>query len=187
MSRKYKFHNKEGVYFVSFATVYWLDIFVSEVYCNTVVESLDYCRKNKGFEIYCWCIMPSHIHLIIRAKDNNPEIVLGKFKEHTSKLLTKQIAENAEESRKEWLLWMMKRAASKSSNFANSQFWQHHNKPIELWTPEVTEQKVNYIHNNPVVSGFVREPSDWKYGSAIDYAGGKGLLEIDYRARRVPR
>ncbi len=52
MSRKYKFHSKEGVYFVSFATVYWLDIFVREVYCNTVVESLGYCRKNKGLEIY---------------------------------------------------------------------------------------------------------------------------------------
>ncbi len=180
MSRKYKFYNKEGVYFVSFATVYWLDIFVREVYCNTIVENLDYCRKNKGLEIFCWCIMPSHIHLIIRAKDNNPEIVLGKFKEYTSKLLTKQIAENTEESRKEWLLWMFERAASKSSNVTNNQFWQHHNKPIELWTPEVTEQKVNYIHNNPVASGFVREANDWKYSSAIDYAGGKGLLEIDY-------
>ncbi len=124
--------------------------------------------------------MPSHIHLIIRSKDNKPEIVLGKFKEQTSKLLTKQIAENAEENIKEWLQWMMKWAASKSSNVTNSQFWQHHNKPIELWTPEVTVQRVYYIHNNPVVSGFVIEPSDWKYSSAIDYAGGKGLLEIDY-------
>ncbi len=58
MSRKYKFHDKDGVYFVSFATVYWLDIFVRELYCKAVVESLDYCRKNKGLEIYCWCIMP---------------------------------------------------------------------------------------------------------------------------------
>ena len=123
--------------------------------------------------------MPSHLHLIIRAKDNNPELVLGKFKEHTSKYLTKQITENAEESRKEWLLWMMKRAGNKSSNVTNSQLWQHHNKPIELWSQEVIEQKRDYIHNNPVVAGFVIEPQHWKYSSAIDYAGGKGLLEID--------
>jgi REP element-mobilizing transposase RayT len=124
MSRNYKFHNKGGLYFVSFATVYWLDIFVRELYFTAVVESLDHCRKNKGMEIYCWCIMPSHIHLIIRAKDNNPEIVLGKFKEHTSKQLHKLILENTQESRKEWLLWMMQRAASKSSNVTNSQLWQ---------------------------------------------------------------
>ena len=55
-----------------------------------------------------------------------------------------------------------------------------HNKPIELWSAEVIEQKLNYIHNNPVEAGFVLDPEYWKYSSAIDYAGGKGLLEIDY-------
>ena len=69
MSRNYKFHNKNGLYFVSFATVYWLDIFVRELYFTAVVESLDYCRKNNGLEIFCWCIMSSHVHLIIRAKE----------------------------------------------------------------------------------------------------------------------
>jgi len=73
VSRKYKFYDKGGLYFVSFATVYWIDVFVREQYFVTMLESLDYCRKNKGLEIYCWCIMPSHVHLIIRAKENNPE------------------------------------------------------------------------------------------------------------------
>ena len=58
------------------------------------------------------------------------------------------------------------------------QFWQQHNKPIWLYSPEVTDQKIDYIHNNPVVSGFVLEPKDWKYSSAIDYCGGQGLLKL---------
>lgn len=78
------------------------------------------------------------------------------------------------------MLWMFKRAGDKSSNVKHAQFWQHHNKPIELWSEEVTRQKWNYIHNNPVAAGFVVKPEDWKYSSAIDYSGGKGLLEIDY-------
>lgn len=41
------------------------------------------------------------------------------------------------------------------------------------------DQKVDYIHQNPVTSGFVTEDYYWKYSSAIDYSGGKGLLEID--------
>jgi putative transposase len=180
MSRKYKFYNKEGLYFVSFATVYWIDLFVRDIYFSIVVESLDYCRKNKGMEIYCWCIMSSHIHLIIRAKENNPEVVLGRFKEYTSKHLQKSIIENTQESRKEWMLWMMERAGLKSSNIKNRQLWQHSNKPIELWSPHVIDQKVDYIHNNPVEAGFVIEPWHWKYSSAIDYSGGKGILEIDY-------
>jgi len=180
MSRKYKFLNKEGLYFVSFATVNWVDVFVRDMYCNILLESLSYCRLNKGLELYCWCIMPSHVHLIFRAKDGNPAILLGKIKEHTAKKLVKAIGENPQESRKEWLLWMFERAASKSSNVSKYQFWQHNNKPIELWSPEVIEQKAEYLHLNPVVSGFVNEAWHWKYSSAIDYSGGKGLIKIDY-------
>jgi putative transposase len=80
MSRKYKFYNKEGLYFVSFATVYWIDVFTRDTYANTVVESLDFCRKQKGMEIYSWCIMPSHVHLIFRAKNANPGDLLGILK-----------------------------------------------------------------------------------------------------------
>jgi len=131
-------------------------------------------------EIYCWCIMPSHIHLIYRAENNNPEIILGRFKEHTSKELTKAISGNIQESRKEWMLWMFKRAGEKSSNVKQYQFWQHHNKPIELWSAEVIEQKADYIHNNPVEAGFVTEPWHWKHSSAVDYSGGKGLIDVEY-------
>ncbi len=167
------------MYFVSFAVVNWIDVFVRPDYNDILTESLTYCRNNLGLEIYCWCIMPSHLHLIFRTKGSKPESLLGRFKEHTSKAIVKSIIANNQESRKEWLLWMFKRAASKSSNVQNFQFWQHDNHPIELWSPEVIEQKAEYLHNNPVVAGFVTEASQWKYSSAIDYSGGKGLIEID--------
>lgn len=180
MSRKYKFYDKEGLYFVSFAVVYWIDIFTRDSYFNLIIESLDYCRKNKGMEIYTWCIMPSHIHLIFRAREDNPGILLKEFKTFTSKQLQKAILENPLESRKEWVLWMLERAGSKKSNVKHKQFWQQHNQPIALWSPAVTDQKVNYIHYNPVEAGFVTEPYHWKYSSALDYSGGKGLLDIDF-------
>lgn len=50
MSRKYKFNHKEGLFFVSFAVVYWIDVFVREEYIQTIIESLDYCRKTKGWK-----------------------------------------------------------------------------------------------------------------------------------------
>lgn len=180
MSRKYKFQNKEGLYFVSFATVYWLDVFVRDEYFDTVIKSLDHCSKHKGMAIYCYCIMTSHIHLIFRAKNADPSELMKSLKVYTSKQLQKQICENNTESRREWLGWMMRRAGLKNSNVNNSQFWQQHNKPIELWSNTVIKQKVDYIHNNPVVSGFVNEPEHWKYSSAIDYSGGKGLLAIEF-------
>jgi len=179
MSRKHKFHEKDGLYFVSFATVNWVDVFVRYQYCDIVVSSLDYCRKNLGMEIYAWCIMPSHVHLLFRAANNNPEIIIGRLKEHTSKSITKAIENNLQESRREWLLAMFERAAENTSNVKYRQFWQHHNKPILLWTSEVIDQKLEYIHQNPVAAGLVTQPEHWKYSSAGYYAEMESMLEID--------
>jgi len=99
--------------------------------------------------------MPSHVHLIFRAKNKNPGDILRDFKTFTSKQLQGQIEANNQESRKDWLLWMMERAGKTNSSVKSRQFWQQHNKPIELWSGEVIDQKLDYIHQNPVVSGFV--------------------------------
>jgi REP element-mobilizing transposase RayT len=64
MSRKHKFLNPEGLYFVSFAVVYWLDVFTRNEYKDILVENLKYCQENKGMEIIAWCIMTNHVHLI---------------------------------------------------------------------------------------------------------------------------
>jgi len=150
------------------------------MYFSVITASLDYCRKNKGMEIYGYCIMPSHIHLIFRSAEADPSGLIRDFKGFTSRKMVKTIEENAQESRKEWLLWMFEKAAKKNSNVKNRQFWQQNNKPIELWSLKVFEQKLNYIHNNPVISGFVTNPVDWKYSSARNYASNDDtILEID--------
>jgi hypothetical protein len=59
MSRKYKFHNKSGLYFVSFATVNWIDVFTRQAYFNVLADNVNYCRKAKGMELYCYCFMTS--------------------------------------------------------------------------------------------------------------------------------
>jgi REP element-mobilizing transposase RayT len=122
--------------------------------------------------------MTNHIHLIFRAKKSNPSDILKEFKTFTSKQLQNKIESNIQESRKEYLLWMMERAGKSNSNVKFRQFWQQHNQPIEIFTSEVFEQKLDYIHKNPVESGFVTAPHHWQYSSAIDYSGGKGLLEL---------
>jgi GDP-D-mannose dehydratase len=39
--------------------------------------------------------------------------------------------------------------------------------------------KIKYIHQNPVKRGYVDEERDWRYSSARDYVGEKGLIEIE--------
>lgn len=177
MSRNYKFHNPEGVYFVSFAVVEWLDVFTRVEYKDILIESLEYCQKKKGMEIFSWCIMTNHVHLVFRSiGSENPEQILGDFKRFTSRNVIKAIEENPKESRKEFLINKFKEHGAKTSNTTQYQFWRHDNKPIELWSNKVIDEKINYIHQNPVVEGLVNNPEDYKYSSAMDYAGMKGEL-----------
>ncbi len=99
MSRKYKFHNPEGVYFVSFAVQGWIDVFTRNEYKNLLVENLKYCQEHKGLEIFAWCIMTNHVHLMIRAGGDIllPDI-LRDFKKFTSKAIVQAITENHQES-----------------------------------------------------------------------------------------
>ena len=178
MSRNYKFHNPEGLYFVSFAVVEWLDVFTRNEYKDILVQSLSFCQSEKGMEIIAWCIMTNHVHLVFRSiKDQHPSFLLGDFKRYTSKQLVKAIQENPRESRKEFLLEQFKKAAAKSSNVKEFQFWRHDNKPIELWSNKVIWEKISYVHNNPIEAGLVYRAQDYVYSSAADYTNEKGLLD----------
>ena len=165
---------------MSFAVVGWLDVFTRNEYKDLVIESLDYCRKEKGMEIYGYCNMPSHIHLIFRSALGDPSGLIRDFKGFTSRKMLKIIEENQQESRREWMLWMFDRAGKKNSNVKHRQFWQQNNHPIEIWSLKVFEQKLNYIHNNPVETGFVTDSIDYKYSSARNYGNDdQTILEID--------
>lgn len=178
MSRKYKFHDQSKPYFVSFASVHWIDLFTRPLYAEIILDSLKYCQANKGLEIFAWCIMTNHIHLIIGTNKNPMQNILRDFKSYTSKELRNAINQNQQESRKEWIVWMMERAGKKNGNNNDWQLWQQNNQPLELNTNDKIAKRLDYVHMNPVEAGFVKEPFHWNYSSAIDYSGGKGLLDI---------
>jgi REP element-mobilizing transposase RayT len=178
MSRKYKFLDQSKIYFVSFAVINWIDLFIRNQYKNIVLDSLSFCQQNKGLELFAWCIMTSHLHLIMGTRKQNMEDILRDFKSYTSRQLRLAILENPQESRREWMLRMMYDAGISNSNNRGFQLWQQHNHPIELSTNEMMDVRLHYTHYNPVEAGFVSRPADYLYSSARDYAGEPGLLKI---------
>lgn len=178
MSTKYKFSNQQQLFFVSFAVINWIDLFIRDEYKQIMLDSWKYCQQYKGLEIYGWCIMTSHIHMIIGSNKNKLEDIVRDMKKHTSEELRKAIETNRQESRREWMLWMMKRAGTKNSNNIKFQLWQQDNHPIELSDIKILHQKLDYTHNNPVVAGIVEKPEDYLYSSARDYFGLPGLIPI---------
>jgi hypothetical protein len=94
--------------------------------------------------------MTSHVHLIIGTHGNPMQDILRDLKSFTSRKLRFCIEENLIESRREWMLKIMYDAGLDNSNNRGFQLWQQHNQPIELSTNQMIDQRLHYIHNNPV-------------------------------------
>lgn len=177
MSDGYKIDDQYGTYFLTFTIVNWVDIFTRQVYRDLFLNSLRYCQKNKGLFIHAWVIMSNHIHLVVSSDDGNLSGIIRDLKSFTSKSFIEAI-KTENESRRDWFLKQFAFEASKHKRNKKFQIWIHQNHPIELVSNKFFEQKINYIHENPVKAGIVDKAEDYIYSSARDYAGEKGLIEV---------
>ena len=180
MSEKYKFHDPDGIYFVTLTIIDWIDLFARVDYNYMIVESLKYCQKEKGLTIYAWCIMSSHIHLIIsKTGELSLSEILRDLKKYTNKKIV-DLLDQINESRREWLLEAFKKEADKIKRNTKYKVWQDGNHPVLLDTNTMMQQRLDYIHNNPVEAGIVNEPEQYVFSSARDYAGQKGLMDVEF-------
>ena len=109
--------------------------------------------------------------IIGRHGDASLAGIIRDIKKYTSVKIIEAIRENRSESRRELFIWLFEREGARNSNNTNTQFWQQHNKPIEIPTDEKADHFINYIHNNPVKAGIVTDPVHYLYSSASNYAG----------------
>jgi putative transposase len=165
MSEKYRIF-KGGTFFVTLTVVGWIDFFTRYEYCDEIIKNLNYCIDNKGLRVYAIVIMPSHIHMIASAEEGTLGDILRDFKSFTAKELIKKVQNSNTESRREWLLYLFRYFAKSQKHNAEFQFWQQHNHPIDLYSVEMVEQKLNYIYQNPVKARIVDEPEQYVYSSA---------------------
>ena len=179
MPSKYKIYDSQEICFITFAVVEWVDALSRPYYKHIIIDSLKHCQQNKGLILYAYVIMNNHIHLIASANEGyNLSDILRDMKKFTSKKLIAEIENNVQESRKRWMLWLFRSNGERNSNNEKYQFWQQDNHPICLDTAHLIDQRLDYLHNNPVAECIVEEPEHYVYSSARDYAGIKGFLDI---------
>jgi len=167
------------VYYVTDTVVDWVDIFTRPVYKLIILESLIYCQKNKGLKIYAWCLMSNHLHAIVGSTgENRVSDIWRDFKKFTSKEIIQTLLVENTESRREWMLNRFEYAGKNDKKIKNYRFWQEGNDAQEIYLNDYFDQKLNYIHENPVKAELVNSAKDYRYSSAVDYAGGKVLLEV---------
>ena len=167
------------VYFVTDTVVDWVDIFTRPLYKHIIIDSLSYCQKEKGLLIYAWVLMTNHLHMIVGRKgENKVSDIMRDFKKFTSKEIIRILLVEPTESRRDWILNRFEYAGKNDKKIKNYRFWQEGNDAQGIFLNDYFNQKLNYIHENPVKAEIVNRPEDYRYSSAIDYAGGKGLLEV---------
>jgi REP element-mobilizing transposase RayT len=172
MSFTYKIYNQQGVYFIACTVHQWVDVFTRNEYKDILIGSLKHCQQEKGLCIYAWVIMTNHVHLIIGTTKENLSDIIRDFKKYTSKKIFNAIANNPSESRKRWLLWLLR----KDDDII---FWQEGYHGEEINSKAFYDTKERYIHLNPVRAGIVMREEEYMYSSCpARYGVTKGLLEL---------
>jgi len=178
---RYHITDQNAMYFMTFTVIDWVDVFTRKEYKIELVESMNYCVRKKGLTVFAWVIMSNHMHVIWQAGEGyRLSEILRDFKKFTAKKILSMI-ETENESRKVWMLRKFEFAGKRLKRISKYKFWKDDNHAIFLdpFQSEMIDQKVDYIHNNPVSAMLVEEPQHYLFSSAKDYYGEKGMVEIE--------
>jgi putative transposase len=169
---RYKFFETEYPYFMTATINSWLPIFTRQEAADIILDSWKHLQRERGLKLFAYVILENHLHMIASA----PEIssVMQSFKSHTAR----QIIELLKHRQSVTLLRQLSATKLNHKTESTYQVWQEGSHPQQIQSDEMMWQKIEYIHNNPVLRGFVDDPLHWRWSSARNYASQLGLIEV---------
>lgn len=177
MNQRYKIkHNNP--YYITFTVTGWIDVFTQKDHITMLLESIEYCQKNKGLQLFAWCLLPSRLHMIVDvAEPFQLWEIVRDLKKFTAKKLESALQEETE-TKREWLLDKLSFYGRYNANNQYFKLWQEGYRPIELYSQKFFLQKLDYIHSIPVKELIVAHPWEYNLSSAKNYVGMEGLLQV---------
>ncbi len=142
---------KDQIHFVTFTVKNWYYLLDRHERFKLLEDSFVYCQQNKGLKVYGFVFMLNHLHFIGSAPD------LGAVIRDMKKYLSKAFKDNLIENEPNIL-----KLFEKDGRY---EFWKKTNCPKLILDEDFFEQKLNYIHYNPVNKLYVHEPGDWRWSS----------------------
>ena len=140
MAHGYQIKNQNALHFLTLTTVGWIDIFAYKRYREIIVDSLNFCIKNKGLVLHAWVIMSNHVHILISTLPGSPllNVILQNHKKFT---------------------------AVQSNKLLNrtGKFWEEESFDTLIRNNDHYYNCVNYIIQNPVKAGLVKEWHAWEW------------------------
>jgi len=158
--------------YLTFSTYHQLPLFNNDQIKDAFVNQLQSTREKTGFHLLAWVIMPEHVHLLIWPK--LPEYPVSKVSWTIKRNFAKHVIKRLHELDADILKEL------KTPN-AQTRFWQRGGGyDRNIHSQDEINEKISYIHMNPVRKGLVEQAEVWTWSSAMWYAGIRdGSIPID--------
>ncbi len=165
------------LYFFTATILNWQKLLLPDKYKQIVCNSLKYLVENKRVCIYGFVIMPNHVHIIWSINEAHE---LKNVQRDFLKYVAQQIKFDLIKNHPKVLPFF-----ESNANDRQYQFWERRAYSSKLYNRNVVEQKLNYIHNNPISKNWNLSTSaeNYKYSSAAFYIGQNNPFDFltDYR------
>jgi putative transposase len=128
------------------------------------VKILDEVRSRHSFLLLGYVVMPEHVHLLIsEPPKGNPSKVLQVLKQKVSRAVGQR-----------------RRKSLTVQGSLPLVFWQRRFYDFNVWSKRKLQEKLDYMHRNPVQRKLVSHPQDWPWSSWSHYQKREpGLIRID--------
>jgi putative transposase len=164
---------RDRCYFMTLTVIDWLDIFTSCEYFDLLIKVFKFYQRELNLRIFGYVIMTNHLHFVAQCQDMI--IFIKGFKSFT----TREIKRLLEEDNRKYILEVIRISHSKKKDL-DFQIWDPKNWPKLVESEDYFDQKLNYIHENPVVKGYVEREEEWLYSSARNYYNNDhSIIKVD--------
>jgi len=139
--------------------------FDSERFRKQWVATSGELGRELKFRILGYVLMPEHFHALIwPAAEANPSQIMQKLEDRTALFILKNLRENLGYP---WCQKMLAGVTLPPTAHPHARFrvWQRKSYDMNIWSPKKRDEKLNYMHNNPVQRGLVKHPGDWPWSS----------------------
>ncbi|MEQ9412582.1 MAG: transposase, partial [Cyclobacteriaceae bacterium] len=151
-------YSKQHPEFLTVTCLEWRHVLKEDRFKNIIIESLTYLTRQKRISVYGFVIMSNHFHLIWQMiGDHKREDVQRDFLKYTGQQILKELRNSNSALLNELLV---------NAKDRKHQVWERNSIGVPLWSSHVFDQKLEYIHNNPVKAGLCEYPEDYHYSSS---------------------
>ena len=167
-----RYYGRGDLHFITFSCYRRRPLLGTAQARDRFVKILDEVRCRHAFRLIGYVVMPEHVHLLLsEPAKKTPSKALQVLKQKVAQALLKK----SRRAIPEQLALRLDSAETEELHF-----WQRRFYDFNVWSEEKLQEKLNYIHANPVQRNLVLHPKDWPWSSWSHYAKGeKGRIRID--------